>query len=78
MAFTDCYQDATRANAYAQPKFANTYYLAYRVERTGSKTITEALPPLPTTQDRLLRPHWFAARFAKRKGFIATGNLACD
>ena len=30
MAFTNCYQDATRANAYAQLEFANTYYLAYR------------------------------------------------
>jgi SAM-dependent methyltransferase len=30
MAFTNCYQDATRAAAYAQLGFANTYYLAYR------------------------------------------------
>jgi len=30
MAFTNCYQDVTRANAYAQLEFANTYYLAYR------------------------------------------------
>ena len=30
MAFTNCYQDASRANAYAQLEFANTYYLAYR------------------------------------------------
>jgi SAM-dependent methyltransferase len=30
MAFTNCYQDATRANAYSQLEFANTYYLAYR------------------------------------------------
>jgi len=29
MAF-NCYQDATRANAYSQLEFANTYYLAYR------------------------------------------------
>jgi SAM-dependent methyltransferase len=30
MAFTNCYQDAIRAEAYAQLEFANTYYLAYR------------------------------------------------
>jgi SAM-dependent methyltransferase len=30
MAFTNCYEDATRADAYAQLEFANTYYLAYR------------------------------------------------
>jgi predicted TPR repeat methyltransferase len=30
MAFTNCHQDATRAEAYAQLEFANTYYLAYR------------------------------------------------
>jgi hypothetical protein len=30
MAFTNCYQDAIRADAYAQLEFANTYYLAYR------------------------------------------------
>lgn len=30
MAFSNCYEDATRAEAYAQLGFANTYYLAYR------------------------------------------------
>jgi trans-aconitate methyltransferase len=30
MAFTNCYEDAKRAEAYAQLEFANTYYLAYR------------------------------------------------
>ena len=30
MAFTNCYQDAARADAYAELQFANTYYLAYR------------------------------------------------
>lgn len=30
MEFTNCYQDSTRANAYAGLEFANTYYLAYR------------------------------------------------
>ena len=30
MAFTNCYGDTTRADAYAQLEFANTYYLAYR------------------------------------------------
>ena len=30
MAFTNCYGDSTRADAYAQLEFANTYYLAYR------------------------------------------------
>jgi SAM-dependent methyltransferase len=30
MAFTNCYEDVTRAEAYAQLEFANTYYLAYR------------------------------------------------
>ena len=30
MAFTNCYEDARRAEAYAQLEFANTYYLAYR------------------------------------------------
>lgn len=30
MGFTNCYEDATRAEAYAQLGFANTYYLAYR------------------------------------------------
>ena len=30
MAFSNCYEDATRAAAYAQLEFANTYHLAYR------------------------------------------------
>jgi SAM-dependent methyltransferase len=30
MAFTNCYADSTRADAYARLEFANTYYLAYR------------------------------------------------
>jgi SAM-dependent methyltransferase len=30
MAFTNCYGDTTRADAYAQLEFANTYFLAYR------------------------------------------------
>ena len=30
MAFTNCYADATRADAYARLEFANTYYLAFR------------------------------------------------
>ncbi len=30
MPFTNCYEDSTRAEAYAQLEFANTYYLAYR------------------------------------------------
>jgi hypothetical protein len=30
MEFVNCYQDATRADAYATLEFANTYYLAFR------------------------------------------------
>ena len=30
MSFVNCYEDASRANAYATLEFANTYYLAYR------------------------------------------------
>lgn len=30
MAFTNCYEDSVRADAYAQLEFRNTYYLAYR------------------------------------------------
>jgi len=30
MAFSNCYEDAKRAAAYAQLEFSNTYYLAYR------------------------------------------------
>jgi SAM-dependent methyltransferase len=30
MAFSNCYEDAARAEAYAQLEFANTYFLAYR------------------------------------------------
>lgn len=30
MAFSNCYQDAARAEAYAKLEFANTYYLAFR------------------------------------------------
>ena len=30
MEFVNCYEDASRANAYATLEFANTYYLAYR------------------------------------------------
>ncbi len=30
MAFTNCYDDATRAEAYARLEFANTYHLAFR------------------------------------------------
>ena len=46
MAFTNCYEDAARADAYAQLEFANTYFLAYRdlpailrEHATGSKAI---------------------------------------
>ena len=30
MSFSNCYEDADRAEAYASLEFANTYYLAYR------------------------------------------------
>jgi len=30
MSFTNCYEDRSRADAYASLEFANTYYLAYR------------------------------------------------
>src|SRR5438270_2359377 len=30
MAFTNCYADAARAEAYARLEFTNTYYLAFR------------------------------------------------
>jgi len=30
MSFVNCYEDASRANAYATLEFANTYYLAFR------------------------------------------------
>jgi SAM-dependent methyltransferase len=30
MSFVNCYEDASRADAYASLEFANTYYLAYR------------------------------------------------
>lgn len=30
MSFNNCYEDATRADAYARLEFANTYFLAYR------------------------------------------------
>ena len=30
MTFTNCFEDVTRANAYATLEFANTYYLAFR------------------------------------------------
>jgi SAM-dependent methyltransferase len=46
MAFTNCYEDNTRAGAYAQLEFANTYHLAFRdlprIVRdhvTGTRTI---------------------------------------
>ena len=30
MSFINCYEDSSRAGAYATLEFANTYYLAYR------------------------------------------------
>lgn len=46
MAFTNCYEDRTRAEAYARLEFTNTYYLAYRdlpVILRGHVTGTRAL-----------------------------------
>src|SRR5271157_4787535 len=46
MAFTNCYEDVVRAEAYSKLEFANTYYLAFRdlpaiIQRnvTGNKAI---------------------------------------
>jgi SAM-dependent methyltransferase len=68
MAFTNCYQDANRADAYAQLEFANTYYLAYRdlpaIIRdhvTGTKAIDFGCGTGRST------------RFVRQLGFDATG-----
>ena len=41
MDFANCYADTNRADAYATPEFANTYYLAYR---DLSAVISEHVP----------------------------------
>ncbi|MBZ5550676.1 MAG: class I SAM-dependent methyltransferase [Acidobacteriia bacterium] len=72
MAFTNCYGDATRADAYAQLEFANTYYLAYRdlpaIVRdhvTGTRAIDFGCGTGRST------------RFVRQLGFDATGvNIA--
>ena len=68
MAFTNCYRDATRADAYAQLEFANTYYLAYRdlpaIIRghvTGTRAIDFGCGTGRST------------RFVRQLGFDATG-----
>lgn len=68
MAFTNCYQDAIRAEAYAQLEFANTYYLAYRdlpeIIRqyvTGTRAIDFGCGTGRST------------RFVRRLGFDVTG-----
>ena len=68
VAFTNCYQDSKRAEAYAQLEFANTYYLAYRdlpeiVRRhiTGTKAIDFGCGTGRST------------RFFERLGFDVTG-----
>ena len=49
MKFINCYEDVSRADAYATLKFANTYYLAFRdlpaiisVHVTGTKRLISA------------------------------------
>lgn len=60
MGFTNCYEDATRAEAYAQLEFANTCYLAYRDlpdiirEHVLVHTIW-CFPSLPSTTSPSLR-----------------------
>jgi SAM-dependent methyltransferase len=68
MAFTNCYQDAARAAAYAQLEFANTYYLAYRdlpeiirVHVTGTRAIDFGCGTGRST------------RFVRQLGFEVTG-----
>ena len=68
MAFTNCYGDTTRAEAYAQLEFDNTYYLAYRdipaIVRdhvTGTRALDFGCGPGRST------------RFARQLGFDAVG-----
>ena len=68
MAFTNCYGDAARADAYAQLEFANTYYLAYRdlpeifrCHVTGTRALDFGSGTGRST------------RFARRHGFDAVG-----
>ena len=68
MAFTNCYQDPKRAEAYAQLEFANTYYLAYR-----------DLPEIISTHVKGRKAIDFgcgtgrSTRFLRNLGFEATG-----
>lgn len=68
MAFTNCYEDTTRAEAYARLEFANTYYLAYRdlpaiirEHVTGTRAIDFGCGTGRST------------RFVRRLGFDAVG-----
>ncbi len=68
MAFTNCYEDARRAEAYAQLEFANTYYLAYRdlpeiinTHGTGKKALDFGCGTGRST------------RFLRKLGFEVTG-----
>jgi SAM-dependent methyltransferase len=68
MTFTNCYDDRTRADAYAQLEFANTYYLAYRdlpaifrEHVTGTRALDFGCGAGRST------------RFARRLGFDVTG-----
>jgi SAM-dependent methyltransferase len=68
MSFANCYEDAARAEAYAQLEFANTYYLAYRdlpalIGRhvTGTRALDFGCGTGRST------------RFLRRLGFAASG-----
>ena len=68
MAFSNCYEDTTRAEAYAQLQFANDYYLAFRdipdIVRehvTGTKAVDFGCGAGRST------------RFVRQLGFDATG-----
>ena len=68
MAFSNCYEDARRAEAYAQLEFANTYYLAYRdlpeiinVQVAGKKAVDFGCGTGRST------------RFLRQLGFEVTG-----
>lgn len=68
MGFTNCYEDASRASAYATLEFENTYYLAYR-----------DLPKIFAQHVTGTRALDFgcgagrSSRFLSRLGFVVTG-----
>jgi ubiquinone/menaquinone biosynthesis C-methylase UbiE len=72
MGFSNCYDDVSRAAAYATLEFANTYFLAYRdLPAIVSEHLSKQIPPVRALDFGCGTGR--STRFLRQLGFDVTG-----